>query len=129
MTDFLEAVKFASLWATKDIERVCKSKVYWVFMEMSINMAINHKPRLSPTILEQLSRYAEFKADFHCISIQARKDLEHKWYDLPYLVTDDAIAVVLNHWLAEWCTASNLLVGSSKSTGKQKKEEAESKIK
>lgn len=64
-------------------------------MEVSITVAINRKLRLSPTIFEQLSDYVEFKARFHCVPMQARKDPEHKWYDLPYLTTDDAIAMVL----------------------------------
>jgi len=39
-------------------------------------------------------------------------------------VTDDVIALVLDHWPAEWCTTSDLSTRSSNSTGKQKKEEA-----
>ena len=64
----------------------------------------------------------EFKADFHCVSMRAQKDPDQKWYDLPYLATDEAIMVVLHYWLAEWCMASNLTAGSSKSTAKRKKE-------
>lgn len=127
-TNFPEAVKFALLWATKDAEQVRESKVFWVLMEMSINMAINCKPRLSQNVFEQLSGYVEFKVEFHCISIRARKDLEQKWHDLPYLATDDAIAVVLDHWPAEWRMASDFSVGSSTSTRKKKKEDARSKM-
>jgi len=49
---FPEAAKFSSLWAMKDAERVRESKVLWILMDMSINMAINSKPRLSPRFLE-----------------------------------------------------------------------------
>jgi len=39
-------------------------------------MAINQRPWLSPTVFEQLSKYAELKADFHHIYIRVQKDLE-----------------------------------------------------
>ena len=69
-----------------------------------------------------MSGCTEFKADFHCISIRARKDPDHKWYDFPYLATDDALAAVLKRWLEDWCITSDLSVRSSKSVEMQKKE-------
>lgn len=69
MSNLPKATKFASLWATKDVERVKESKIFLVLMEASIHVAIKCKPRLSPTVYEQLSGYAKFKADFHYISI------------------------------------------------------------
>ena len=51
----------------------------------------------------------EFKADFHCVSMRARKDPEQKWYDLPYLALD-------------------LIPGSSKSVANHKKEDARIKM-
>lgn len=66
--------------------------------------------------------------NFHYVSIRAWKDPAQKWYDLPYLVTDDAIVVVLESWLEKWHKASELLARSSKSTTKQKKEEARLKM-
>lgn len=97
-------------------------------MEASIRASINHSPQLSPTFFEQLSGCTTFKVNFHCISIHVRKDPEHKWYDIPYLVMDDSIVAVLDHWSVEWRMASDLSVGSSKSAGKQKKEEAQSRM-
>ena len=47
-------------------------------------------------VADSLTEYVEFKADFHHVSMCARKDLEQKWYDLPYLAIDDAIAAVLD---------------------------------
>lgn len=41
---------------------------------------------------------------------------------------DDAIPTVLKQWPADWCASSDLTVGSTKSIGKKKKEEAQSKI-
>lgn len=64
-------------------------------------MAINRKARLTPTNFEKLQEYVELKADFHHVSIQAWKDLEHKWHDLPYLATNYAITVVLDCWLTD----------------------------
>jgi len=102
--------------------------MFWVLMEMSINTAINWKPRFLPTDFDQLFGYAEFKVEFHQIFIRARKDLEQKWYDLPYLATDDAIAVVLECWPTNWCTLFDLYIGSSKSTKKYKNEADQLKV-
>lgn len=97
-------------------------------MEMSINMAINSKPWLSPIVLDQLAEYVEFKMDFHYVSMRAWKDPEKKWYDLPYLTTDDMNTVILYHCLAECHAASDLTVGSRKFATKRKKEEARLKM-
>jgi len=48
-------------------------------------------------MFEKLAEYVEFKEDFHCIYIKARKDLQQKWSDLPYLATDDAILETIKH--------------------------------
>lgn len=40
---------------------------------------------------------------------------------------DDEIGVVLEHWLVEWCTTSDLAAGSSKFTAQCKKEQAKLK--
>ena len=52
--DMPEAVKYAFLWATKDANRICESKVLWVFMEMNLRMGINCKPWLSPNVYNNL---------------------------------------------------------------------------
>lgn len=69
MPDLLEAVKFASLWATKDPQWIKDNKIFWILMDMSIHMAINCKPRLSPTNFDRLQEYVEFNTDFHHVSI------------------------------------------------------------
>lgn len=74
MPDLPEVVKYASLWDTKDTQRVRDSKVFWILMQINIRMAINHKLRLSPTMYANLKGYAEFKAGFHRVSIRVRKD-------------------------------------------------------
>lgn len=51
-------------------------------------MVMSQRPRLSLTVYAQLEAYAEFKADFHNMSIHARHDLKKMWYKLPYLVSD-----------------------------------------
>ena len=38
-----EAAKYASLWLTKDIQRVQDSKILWILMEMNIRMGINNE--------------------------------------------------------------------------------------
>jgi len=60
-------------------------------MDASLRMAINQNLWLSLMVFEQLSEYAEFKADFHHVYIRARKVLQQKWFDLLYLATDNII--------------------------------------
>lgn len=76
-------------------------------------MAINQHLRLSPTFFRELSAYMTFKADFHKVYIQAWKDLEQNWHDLPYLVTETDVQEDVLKWLAEWHTPSYLSVGPS----------------
>lgn len=45
-----EVVKCTSLWAMKDVKRICDSKIFGVFMEMNIQTWINRKPCLSPKV-------------------------------------------------------------------------------
>ncbi len=56
----------------------------------------------------QLSAYTTFKADFHRVYIQVRKDPTQKWHDMPYLVTEIDVQEVVARWLAEWRTPSDL---------------------
>lgn len=56
--DLLEAVRYTSLWATKDDTRICDSKIFWVFMEMNLRIGINCKPSLFPTIYNSLQSFA-----------------------------------------------------------------------
>ena len=102
MPELPEAVKYTSLWVTKDTQGIRESNIFWVLMEMNIQMAINHKPWLSPTIYASLQSFAEFKADFHHVFIRVLKDPTKTWHDLPYLATDDVISAVLESWLPEW---------------------------
>lgn len=69
MPDLPEAMKFASLWATKDPHQIKDKNIFYILMEMSIHMAINRKPWLSPTNFDKLQEYVEFKAEFHHVSI------------------------------------------------------------
>lgn len=91
-------------------------------------MAINRKPQLTPTHFEKLQEYMEFKADFHHVSIRVWKDPEKKWHNLPYLATDDVITTILDCWMVDWCNATDLTVGSSKTAVQRKKEEAKLKM-
>lgn len=128
MLDLPDAVKYALLWVTKEAEPVRDSKIFWILMEMNIRMAINHKLQLSPMVYANLQSYAEFKADFHRISIRAWKDPAKKWYSFPYLAIDDAIDVVFDKWPTEWHTSMDLAVGGRKFAAQKKKEEAKLKM-
>lgn len=64
-------------------------------MEMNIRMGINRKPRLLPTVYNNLQSFSEFKVDFHHIYVKVRKDPIKKWNELPYMAADDIIFDVL----------------------------------
>lgn len=74
MPNLPKAVKYASLWVTKDTQFIKESKIFWNLMEMSIRMGINHKQGLSPIIYASFQSFAEFKVDFHHAFIMAQKD-------------------------------------------------------
>ncbi len=42
--DLPEAAKYASLWETRDTQKIRESKIFWVLMEMNIRMGINSEP-------------------------------------------------------------------------------------
>ncbi len=102
--DLLEAVRYASLCATKYATRIHKIKVFWVFIEVSIRTWIIRKPHLSPTVHNSLQSVAKFKEDMHNLYIQACKDHPRTWVKLPFIVTDDAIFVVMESWPPDWRT-------------------------
>ena len=114
--DLLEAVKYTSLWETKDAQRIRDNKIFWVFMEMNIGMGINRKLRLSPTDYNSLQSFVEFKVDFHHVYIRARKDPSKAWKELPYLATNNVIFAVLESWPLEWHALASFAVEAEKST-------------
>lgn len=120
-----KAAKYASLWVTRDAQQIRESKIFWVLMEMNIRMGINCKPRLSPTVYNSLQSFAEFKVDFHHVFINGWKDPMKVWHELPYLVTDDVIFVVLKSWPLEWQAPANSTVEAENSIAQRKKEETE----
>jgi len=79
-------------------------------------------------VFTKLQEYAEFKAEFHRVSIRARKEPKQTWHDLLYLVMNNVIGAVLDHWSIEWCIASDLTARSSKSVTQRKNEEAKLKM-
>jgi len=120
----LEAVKYASLWEPRDMQRIRDINIFWVFMEMNISMGINCKPHLLPTVYNSLQSFTEFKAEFHHVYIRACKDPAKTWNELPCLATDDVIFTVLESWPLEWCTPASSTVEAEKSTTQRKKNEA-----
>jgi len=79
-------------------------------------------------VYANLQSYAKFIFDFHWISIRVQKDHVQKWYDLSYLAIDDAINAVLDKWMAEWHTTTDLAVGGSKFDVQKNKDEAKQKM-
>ena len=88
----------------KDAMRIHEIKVFWVFVEVSIQNWINHRPRLSPTVPNSLQSMAKFKVDMHNLYIRAHKDPTRKWVKLPFIAMDDVIFVVMESWPLEWHT-------------------------
>lgn len=41
--DLPKATKYASLWVTKDPQQIKGNNIFWILMEMNVNMAINRK--------------------------------------------------------------------------------------
>ena len=83
--DLSEAAKYASLWATKDANRIRDNNIFWVFMEMNIRMGINHKTKLSTIVYNNLQDFSKFKVDLHKIYIRAREDPTNKCTKLPFI--------------------------------------------
>ena len=75
----------------KDATRIRYIKVFWIFMEASIWTWINHRPRLSPIVYNQLHSKAEFKADMHNLYIRERNDPTREWVKLSFIAMDDEI--------------------------------------
>lgn len=121
--DLPKAVRYASLWATKDAHRIKERKIFCVLMEISIWMGINYKPRLSPIIYASLQSFVEFKADFNHVFIKVQKDPMKTWHNLPYLATDDVIFIVLESWPPEWRALAGSTMEKYKSIAQSKKEE------
>jgi len=86
--DLCEAIRYASLWLSKDPSLMVKNTLFWVMFEMDLCSVVNQKPWLSLVSLNQYHGIANFKEDFHNIYLQAKKDVESIWYELPYLVTN-----------------------------------------
>jgi len=119
--DLSEAVKYASLWATKDSNRICNSKIFWVFMEINLKIGINRKLQLSPTVFNILQSFSEFKADIHSVYIKACEDSAKQCRKLPFVAIDDVIFKILETWLSKWRTPD--IAKLEKLEAQRKKEE------
>jgi len=91
-------------------------KIFWVLFEIELWMVITQWSRLSPNLHSQYTNIADFKANFHNLSIQKKKDPTRTWHKLPYLATEEDIMGVINKFLSEWLTPSNEDAGKSKAT-------------
>lgn len=60
--------------------------------------------------------------------IRVRKDPQQKWFNLPYLATNDGIQETIKPWLSNWHTPSDLAVGTSKSMEDEKKDTTTQKV-
>ena len=99
--DLPDAARFTSLWSTKNPASIKESKIFWILLEMDLHMVINKRPRLSPILFMQLMAYAEFKVNFHSVSIRAWKDPKHTWHKLPYLVSMIDVQEIVGYWPTE----------------------------
>lgn len=72
--DLCEVEKFTSLWEMKDLDHIIDINMFWVLFESELQMVINQWLRLSPILHTEYTNIAEFKVDFHNLSIHAKKD-------------------------------------------------------
>lgn len=73
--ELLEAMKYASLWATKDVQHIKDNKIFQIFMEINIYMAINHRPQLSPMCLPTYKAMENLKQIFTMCPLGRRRTL------------------------------------------------------
>lgn len=90
-----EAMKYNSLWDTKDAMMIREIKVLLIFMEASIRTWIARRPWLSLTIYNCLQSVDEFKADMNNLYIRVWKDPNKTWVKISFIATDDAIYKVM----------------------------------
>lgn len=55
-----------------------------------------------------------FKADFHNVSIRERRDPNHIWHKIPYLVSETNVQDIVGSYRVEWCGPTHIGVGTSK---------------
>jgi len=89
--EWLEAARYASLWATRDVRRVHNIKIFWVLMDVTLCQWINKLPRLTDEIYESMKQIAEFKADMRHVCIRAQKDSAQAWTSLWFIAINDVI--------------------------------------
>lgn len=95
-------------------------------MKMNIEMWINRKSCLSPTVYNSLQSFAEFNVDMHNIYIRAHKDPTKQWTKLPVVATDDTIFTGLEAWPPEWLAPN--IAKLERSATKKKKDNAKLRI-
>lgn len=97
-----EAAQYASMWNTK--ESLCAQEKHFSFvlLSMDLHMVVNQYPKLSPRLYEQYDNITTFKVDFHRVFIKAWKDPIKIWHPLPYLVIEDDLITIIQHFSAEW---------------------------
>ena len=80
-------------------------------------MWINRRPRLSPTMYNNLRSFADFKADMHNVYIKVHKDPAQNRTKIPFIAIDDLIFSVLESWPYTW-RASDLVEKERKAAQK-----------
>lgn len=73
---------------------------------------------MSPVLFQQYGDIANFKVDFHSVSICAKKNLKIVWNELPYLVSEDDILIFISKWLSNWLTPITVKVREKFRTSK-----------
>ena len=110
--DLGEAIKFSSLWASKDPNRAIESNMLWALFEMDLWMVINHKPMLSPSLFKEYQCIFEFKVVFHHVYIHVRHDLTKTWTTLSFLVNEEDITQLFLMWSTDWPILTEFAAGA-----------------
>lgn len=71
---------------------------------MDLCTVISLKLRLSQILFQEYHSISDFKAYFHQVYIYAKKYLEELLYEIPYLVTEKEILLVMSKWSSNWLT-------------------------
>lgn len=105
-----EAVKFASLWASKDLAQIMEDKIFLVLFDMDLHTVVNQRLWLSPALFQEFGDIANFKANFHIVSLHMKKALGKVWHQLPCLVSEGDILMVISKWSSNCITPTTVKV-------------------
>lgn len=95
-----EGTCYTNLWDTKDAQRIEENEVFWVLFQSGLTIAINTRPRLSPTIYDKYKIIDAFQVTMHNFQIWGPK--VSAWVSLPYMIAYEEIDWLVVQWPPHW---------------------------